>query len=55
MQLINREEAIGYALNAADKNDIILIAGKGHEAYQQIGMIKHTFSDQEVVRKLIQE
>lgn len=52
IKLKNREEAIDYALNGADKNDIILIAGKGHEAYQQIGTMKHPFSDQEVVKKL---
>lgn len=52
-KLVNREEAIAYALSQADSNDIILIAGKGHESYQQIGNIKHAFSDQEVVRRLI--
>ncbi|KTD82906.1 UDP-N-acetylmuramoyl-L-alanyl-D-glutamate--2,6-diaminopimelate ligase [Legionella waltersii] len=51
-KLSNREEAIAFALNKANENDIILIAGKGHEAYQQIGKVKHPFSDQEVVRKL---
>lgn len=52
MHLVNREEAIAYALENAGKDDIILIAGKGHEAYQQIGRVKHAFSDQEVVRRL---
>lgn len=52
IKLVNREEAIAYALNRADKDDIILIAGKGHEDYQQIGTVKHAFSDQEVVRRL---
>jgi UDP-N-acetylmuramoyl-L-alanyl-D-glutamate--2,6-diaminopimelate ligase len=55
IKLINREDAIAHALNEADKDDIILIAGKGHEAYQQIGTIKHAFSDQEVVKRLIQK
>ncbi|WP_131794270.1 UDP-N-acetylmuramoyl-L-alanyl-D-glutamate--2,6-diaminopimelate ligase [Fluoribacter gormanii] len=55
IQLVDREEAIAYALNEADENDIILIAGKGHEAYQQIGSVKHAFSDQDVVKKLIQK
>lgn len=52
-QLVNREEAISFALSQAAKDDIILIAGKGHESYQQIGTVKHDFSDQEVVRRLI--
>ena len=55
IKLLNREDAIAHALNEADKDDIILIAGKGHEAYQQIGAIKHVFSDQEVVKRLIQK
>ncbi|MBL7479848.1 UDP-N-acetylmuramoyl-L-alanyl-D-glutamate--2,6-diaminopimelate ligase [Legionella bononiensis] len=54
-KLINREEAIAHALKGAEKDDIILIAGKGHEAYQQIGSEKLAFSDQEVVRRLIKE
>lgn len=49
---VNREDAISFALSHAQKEDIILIAGKGHEAYQQIGLEKHFFSDQEVVRRL---
>ncbi|HAT1876145.1 TPA: UDP-N-acetylmuramoyl-L-alanyl-D-glutamate--2,6-diaminopimelate ligase [Legionella pneumophila] len=52
-KLVNREEAIAYALRKAEHNDIILIAGKGHESYQQIGNTKHVFSDQEVVRRLM--
>jgi len=52
-KLINREEAIAHAINLAEKEDIILIAGKGHEAYQQIGSVKHSFSDQEIVKKLL--
>lgn len=52
-RLVNREEAIAFALNSAAKEDIILIAGKGHEAYQQIGTQKFAFSDQDVVRKLV--
>ncbi|WP_454780615.1 UDP-N-acetylmuramoyl-L-alanyl-D-glutamate--2,6-diaminopimelate ligase [Legionella sp. WA2022007384] len=55
IQLVDREEAIAYALNEADENDVILIAGKGHEAYQQIGSVKHAFSDQDVVKRLIQK
>lgn len=52
-QLVQREEAIAYVLNKANKDDIILIAGKGHESYQQIGTKKFPFSDQQVVKKLL--
>ena len=49
--LVDREEAIHYALQHAEPTDLILIAGKGHEAYQQIGQDRFIFSDQAVVRK----
>jgi UDP-N-acetylmuramoyl-L-alanyl-D-glutamate--2,6-diaminopimelate ligase len=50
IQFVNREQAIEYALSHAGKEDIILVAGKGHEAYQQIGSVKHAFSDQEIIK-----
>ena len=52
---IDRHEAIQKALSMADDKDIILIAGKGHEAYQQIGKERFVFSDQDVVRNLLNE
>ena len=55
LKIIDREEAIFQAMNLADKHDIILIAGKGHEAYQQMGHEKFVFSDQDVVRKLMDQ
>lgn len=51
-QIVNREEAIAKAIELAQKNDIIVIAGKGHESYQQIGHVKHPFSDQDVAKRL---
>ncbi len=48
----DREKAISIALNEAQPNDVILIAGKGHEDYQIIGKEKFYFSDFDVVRKL---
>ncbi|QLB13367.1 UDP-N-acetylmuramoylalanyl-D-glutamate--2,6-diaminopimelate ligase [Bisgaardia hudsonensis] len=48
----HREQAIVYALESAVENDVILVAGKGHENYQIIGTTKHHFSDQEVIRKV---
>lgn len=39
-------------LSHATKNDIILIADKGHKAYQQVGHVKHAFSDKDVVQRL---
>lgn len=53
LKIIDREEAIQCALKIAEPQDIILIAGKGHESYQQIGTKRFDFSDQDVVRKLL--
>ncbi|OWY24058.1 UDP-N-acetylmuramoyl-L-alanyl-D-glutamate--2,6-diaminopimelate ligase [Sphingobacteriales bacterium UPWRP_1] len=45
--ITNRREAIKTACMLANKNDIILVAGKGHETYQEINGIKHHFDDKE--------
>jgi len=47
--ILDRKAAIIHALTHATANDMILIAGKGHEDYQIIGTTKHPFSDQAVV------
>lgn len=49
----DRHQAIYEALNAAHANDIVLIAGKGHEDYQVIGETKHHFSDVEVAQEAL--
>ena len=51
--IVDRREAIQYALQAASKQDIVLIAGKGHEDYQIVGDKRSVFSDQEEVRKFL--
>ena len=51
----NRAEAIRRALAAARKNDIVIVAGKGHENYQLIGAEKKHFSDQEEITRFLQE
>lgn len=50
---VNRREAIAYVLKNAAVNDVILIAGKGHEDYQIIGTEKLYFSDFEVAKELM--
>jgi len=50
----DREIAITSTIKAATKNDIILIAGKGHENYQDIGGKRFPFSDQQVVRRVLE-
>ena len=49
----DRAQAIAAALSQAQKNDIVIIAGKGHEDYQLIGTEKRHFSDQETVRAFL--
>lgn len=49
----NRKEAIEYAIRNAQKDDVILLAGKGHEDYQEIKGIKHDFDEKIVVEKIL--
>ena len=53
--IIDRTEAIRYAIKMATKRDIIVLAGKGHEPYQEINGEKHPFDERIIVRKLIEE
>ena len=52
MIIADRLEAIKTAVGLAGKDDIILIAGKGHEKYQEIKGVRHHFDDKEVLREL---
>jgi UDP-N-acetylmuramoyl-L-alanyl-D-glutamate--2,6-diaminopimelate ligase len=51
ISIADRREAIRAACMMAEKGDVILIAGKGHEDYQEIKGVKHHFDDHEVVRE----
>jgi UDP-N-acetylmuramoyl-L-alanyl-D-glutamate--2,6-diaminopimelate ligase len=51
----NREEAIKNAIQSSDDDAVILIAGKGHENYQEINGVRNHFSDQEIVLKYLSE
>ena len=51
--IIDRKTAIESALQNASNGDIVLIAGKGHEDYQEINGVKHHFDDREIVRDFI--
>lgn len=53
--IIDREEAIRYLLDHAQKDDIIALIGKGHEEYQEIKGKKYHFSEEEVVNKYCRE
>ena len=54
LRIADRKEAIKAAVASANKGDIILIAGKGHEDYQEIKGIKHHFDDKETVLELFE-
>jgi UDP-N-acetylmuramoyl-L-alanyl-D-glutamate--2,6-diaminopimelate ligase len=53
LRISNRKEAIKTAVALAQKGDIILIAGKGHEKYQEVNGIRHHFDDKEIITELI--
>ena len=53
--LENRPKAIQYAMDIAEKNDIIILAGKGHETYQEICGVKHHLDEREVVAAYLAE
>jgi len=53
LTIVNRSEAIKTACFMASPGDIILIAGKGHENYQDVNGVKHHFDDREEVRKYL--
>ena len=52
VSIVDRKEAIKTACMLAQKGDVILIAGKGHEDYQEIKGVKHHFDDREIVREI---
>lgn len=52
LSITDRKEAIRTAVMLASKGDIVLVAGKGHENYQEIKGVKHHFDDKEVVQEI---
>lgn len=55
ISILDRKQAIKMACQLAEKGDIILIAGKGHETYQEINGIKHDFDDMKTVTELLEQ
>lgn len=54
LSITNRRDAIKTAVSLGNKDDIILIAGKGHEKYQEIKGVKHPFDDKEVLKEMFE-
>ena len=55
VSIVDRREAIRTACMMAQKGDVILVAGKGHENYQEIKGVKHHFDDKEVLKEIFAE
>jgi len=55
ISIVNRKEAIKTAISLAKSGDIVLVAGKGHEKYQEIKGVKHHFDDKEIVKQVFEE
>lgn len=53
LTILNREEAIRAACMLAHPGDIILVAGKGHEKYQEINGVRHHFDDKEILKSIL--
>ena len=54
ISIVDRKEAIKAAVNLAHKEDIVLVAGKGHEKYQEINGVKYDFDDKQVLREMLE-
>ena len=55
LTITDRKQAIKTACQLAQPNDIVLIAGKGHETYQEINGVRHHFDDMETVREILKQ
>lgn len=55
LSIVDRKQAIKTALAMAEPKDIILIAGKGHEKYQEIKGVKYDFDDMQITKELIKQ
>lgn len=55
VSILDRKQAIKTACQLANPNDIILVAGKGHETYQEINGVRHDFDDLKIVTELLQQ
>lgn len=55
VEIIDRKEAIRYAIMNAVEGDIVILAGKGHEDYQEICGIKHHMDERDLIREILEE
>ena len=55
LRITDRKQAIKTACQLAQPNDIVLIAGKGHETYQEINGVRHHFDDMEIIKEILDQ
>ena len=53
MSITNRKQAIKTACQLAQPNDIILVAGKGHETYQEVNGVRSDFNDYKITKEFL--
>ena len=53
--ICDRREAIYHAMDIAQKDDVIVLMGKGHETYQEIDHVKHHMDEREIVADYLRE
>ena len=55
MEICDRKEAIRYAIEHGKEGDIIVLAGKGHETYQEIRGVKYDMDDRVLIKEVLEE
>ena len=55
VEICDRKEAIGYAISHGQEKDIIVLAGKGHEDYQEIKGVKYPMDERVLIQELLAE
>lgn len=55
IEIADRKEAIAYAIDHGEKGDIIVLAGKGHEDYQEIKGVKYHMDERELIQEILEE
>jgi len=55
VEIIDRKEAIAYAIHNGQPGDIIVLAGKGHEDYQEIKGVKYPMDERVLIREIMEE
>ena len=55
LRITDRKEAIAYAIEHGEQGDIIVLAGKGHEDYQEIKGVKYHMDERELIQEILEE